>query len=277
MIPVLVSSRKHNGKDGWKFITPVQAAQLLESSTQQRPLIEFRARAIAADISASAWRPNGESLVFDDKGRAIDCQHRLRACVLANKTIEAYCVFDVPSTYFASFDQGKARSGSDLAALLHFKNYVIVSAMARIAIDHADGMLGKQRNGRLANETIRLFLTRHRDRLAAAADAIVKHQHGIRKLTPLSHVGFVFYVTVESNPAKALEFLDKLSSGVGLAKGDSILLFRDRMTKLDGDRHVVKGDHKLALLIKAWNSFVRDEHLKCLKWNAETEAFPVFV
>lgn len=276
MVPTLTRSRKQDPRDGWYLITPAQAGALLEHGGKNRPLKEFRAQKIAADILDGAWRPNGESFIFDDKGRPIDCQHRLRGCVLANKPIEGYCVFDIPSKYFPSFDQGAARGGNDLAALLDFANANLVAACTRLAMEYAAESIGKTGRRGMASERLRLYMERNRERLTTAVSTTVKFRTGIVKLIPLSHAAFVYYMNMEAHSRQALEFLEKLSSGAGLHKGDSLLLFRQRMTDLVGEKHKLRQDDKLALIIKTWNAFLAGKPIALLRWKRDVEAFPRF-
>ncbi len=266
--------RRPGPRDGWYEITPSQAQYLLERGAKNRPLREFRAQQIAAEIQAGTWRPNGETLIFDEKGRVVDGQHRLRAAVLANRAIVAYCVFDIPVKFFSSFDQGAARGGNDLAALMGFENYNNIAAVARLALLYSDGMLGKTGYGKIANERLRLYMERNRDKLNDAVAVTVSRRKGLTKLIPLSHPGFLYFVTSEAQNGRATEFLDKLATGAGLKKGDSLLLFRQRMTDLIGEKHALKQDQKLALLIKTWNAYIHDKPLGTLRWKSDVEAFP---
>lgn len=271
----LVRSRKADPRNGCYFITPAQAADLLEHGAKNRPLREHRAQSIADEILAGAWKVNGESIVFDDKGRLVDGQHRLRACELANKTIEVFCVFGIPSKYFASFDQGHGRGGNDIAALMEFRNANCIAACARLVIEFTDGTIAKT-GIRMPNERLRAYMDRNREALTSAVDAVLKVQTGIRKLIPLSHAAFVYYMNASAHGDRALEFLEKLSTGAGLHKGDAVLLFRQRMTDLIGEKHVLRQMDKLALIIKTWNAFLVNKPLGVLRWKSDVEPFPRF-
>ncbi len=266
--------KKPGPRDGWYEISPAQATYLLERGAKNRPLNEHRAQRIAAEILAGTWRPNGETLIFDDKGRLIDGQTRLRACVLANKSILCYCVFDIPDRYFPSLDQGAPRGGSDTVALMDFANYNCVAAVIRLAIQYADSALGRGKNQVVSNERVRLYAQRNKERLNTAVAFIHRHRKGLVKLIPISHAAFLYYAVSETKNDQAMDFIEKLASGAGLKKGDGLLLFRQRMTDLIGEKHALRSDHKLALLIKTWNAYIGDRAVGTLKWSSEVEAFP---
>lgn len=267
--------RKPTASDGWWEISPAEAQKLLETAAKNRPLRDFRAQTIGADITARRWRENGESVVFDDRGRLLDGQHRLRGCVLANMPIIVYCVHGVSSAAFASFDQGTPRGGSDLASLMDFENASTVAAAARLAIVYADGTLGKTGHGRLPQDVLKLYFKRHADELTASISRVVQHRNGIVKLIPLSHAALLYYLVNTAHRQEADEFLEKLATGTGLHKGDALLLFRHRMHELRGEKHRLSQVEKLALLIKTWNAFHSKKSVGVLRWRREVEPFPV--
>jgi len=267
--------RKPSPKDGWYEITPTSAQSILDGRAKNRRLREFRAQRIAADIASGAWRENGESIIFDEKVRCIDGQTRLRACVLANAPIVAYCVFDVPYQVFPSLDQGKSRTGSDLAGLMGFKNETCVAAVARLAMLYADGTIGATgAKAVVHNDKLRAYMSRNREELSASVAEAYQRRNGIVKLIPMSQAAFIHYAAATRHPAEAEDFLDKLATGAGLKRDDAILKFRDRMRELAGKKHKLLALEKLALLIKTWNFYVNQKSPGCLKWNRDLELFP---
>lgn len=266
--------RKPDPRDGVYRITPAVAASLIANGAKNRPLRQARAQRVADAIIAGDWRTNGETIVFDEKGRLTDGQHRLRGCVLADRDIEVYCVFGIPSKYFASFDQGASRGGDDIAAIMEFQHASLVAACARLAIKYSDGTLASGVTEKVPAEALRLYMQRRRDALMVSAGATSRLAAGLKKLVPLSHVTFLYYMTFEPCPEKAMEFVDKLSTGTGLKKGDAILLFRDRMNGMVGEKHILRTSHRIALLIKTWNAFLDNKPIHLLRWKSDSEVFP---
>lgn len=265
-------------RDGWYEITPSNAQQQLDNGSRNRPLSEFRAQKLAAEIQAGRFRENGESVIFDPQGRLLDGQHRLRACVLANKPITTYCVFGIPNSYFASLDQGKIRGGGDLAALMDFSNYNTVAALARIAIRYADGTFGKTgRESVVSAETLAIYMKHNRTNLESAVGAVAKYTAGIRKITPLPHPAFVYYANLPDEDGRAMEFVESIATGAGLGKNDVRLMFRQRMLDLVGQKHTLTQEHKLALLIKTWNAYRAGTKVGVLRWRPVDEPFPRLV
>ena len=67
-------------------ITPAVAADWLGKSNNVRGLNPHRARELALQMESNDWELNGESIKFDTKGDLVDGQHRLKACVMSNKS-----------------------------------------------------------------------------------------------------------------------------------------------------------------------------------------------
>lgn len=261
-------------RDGRYSITPLMAQEILDHGWKNRKLTEARAQRIANDIAAGKFRSNGESIVFDEKSRLLDGQHRLRAVLLANRPVELYCIFGIPSKYFPTFDQGKMRTGSDIASAMGFQNSSCVGAIVHLALLEEDGVWKSGLTQPVSRDRLTRYLETHRVELEGAAHQTVKHRKGIEKLTPMGRVAFIVFRQGTEHPSEMSDFLDKLSTGIGLKKGDAILLYRNRMLELIGNRNRLSGPEHFALLIKTWNAHLSHTPLGVLKWNKETEAFP---
>ncbi len=270
--------RPPDPRDGWYEITPAEAQWILDHGAKNRPLKESRARRYCADIKAGIFKPNGESAIFDERDRCVDGQHRMLGIVLAQKPAVIYCVFGVPSKYFASIDQGSLRSGGDIAGTMGFTNYSMVAAIAHLAIGYTDGSLASTGpSAKIPGDALRLYMERHRERLELTAAETLKHRTGIVRLVPISHAGFVYFMNPDAGRAMLDDFLEKLATGAKLHKGDALLLFRQRMLDLIGQKHQLTQKEKVAFIIKTWNAFRANRPLGALKWNSAVETFPQFV
>lgn len=263
---------RRDPRDGWYEIGPKDAIDLLANSRNNRTLSEWRAQHLCGQILEGHWRENGETVIFDAKGRLLDGQHRLRGIILANRAIVTLCVFGVPEIFFATMDQGANRSGAHLAGIMHFENASVVAGVGRLAIWREENKLGKTGKGKLDSETLRLYLKQHAVALAESVGRAVKLR-GLIRLVPMSQAAFLHYMT-RQHP-RAMEFLDQLANGTNLHKGDAVLVFRHRMLATAGARHTLHhgSDEPLALLIKAWNSFLVRKPLTLIRWTTD-EAFP---
>jgi len=123
---------------------------------------------------------------------------------------------------------------------------------------------------------MKVFMERHREQLQDAAEMLIQFQAGLRGFISFSHACFVYYMNVKKHKDKVLEFLEKLSSGAGLSKGDPILVLLKRMRDLKGDRHKITSEEKIAFIIMVWNAFLTGDEIKVLRWRSQVDQFPRF-
>lgn len=90
-------------------ISPHQAAMWLQKNENNRKMREDRALALSRAIEDGKFQMTHQSLAFTRSGRLLDGQHRLRACVLANRSITVPVAFNVPETAFPVMDAGLIR------------------------------------------------------------------------------------------------------------------------------------------------------------------------
>ncbi len=85
----------HNGKN----------RKLRQKSTWQRYI---------NDMVNGDWLLTGESIIFDEDGTLVNGQHRLHACVAANRNFDSVVVYGVdPTVAFLAIDQGIGRTSDD--------------------------------------------------------------------------------------------------------------------------------------------------------------------
>lgn len=122
------------GQDMVSTITPKAAADLLERNKNIRRLSKRRVSHLAEVIEAEYWEPgNGETIKLDIEGNVVDGQHRLAACVMADKPIQAFVMVDIPSV--SEVDRASSRT---LAQILHshcnIKGNAVFASVAKNAM-----------------------------------------------------------------------------------------------------------------------------------------------
>jgi hypothetical protein len=247
--------------DGWHEISPAGAIEILEGRIKNRNLSEHVAEFYANSMKNNHWRKNGEPLIFDERCRLLDGQHRLRACILANLPFTSYCIFGVEASAFDTMDQGKTRGASDIATIRNMKNASLVAAIAKLAISSKEGAEAVYSGNKLPNYEVNSYLSRHVAELEAAATFINKYRSKLTSVVNITAAlsGFVFYTARRQDEKLAMEFIEKLATGVGLEKGSPILALRNRLqSPLKGKSNANMGITKTALYgytIKGWCLF----------------------
>lgn len=114
-------------------VTPKMAATWLGDMIQNRPLSRLSVKKYANDMLTGEWAINGETIKFDAKGRLIDGQHRLRACIESGTTFKTYVVRGLEADKaIHSIDSGKSRTKGDFLQFHGFKNANSLAAAAGV-------------------------------------------------------------------------------------------------------------------------------------------------
>jgi len=104
-------------------ITPIIAKNLLAKNPNNRKLNENWALRLAVDIDEGKWALNGETIIIDTDGNVLDGQHRLRAVVIADKSIMVNVARNVLAETKTTIDIGKSRTLADILTLSGNKNH----------------------------------------------------------------------------------------------------------------------------------------------------------
>jgi hypothetical protein len=98
-------------------ISPAMAERFLKTNHNNRRVNQMHVKALASAMQREEWIVNHQGIAFDQAGRLIDGQHRLKAIILSQKTVpimvSKYCD---PNSYLV-LDIGKKRSFSDTTGL----------------------------------------------------------------------------------------------------------------------------------------------------------------
>lgn len=115
-------------------MTPQWAQELLDrQSFKNRPLRKNVVARYAREMAAGRWRLTHQGLLIDiDTNEVVDGQHRLHACVVAQKPFETVLTFmDGAAALFPSVDQGTKRSPGDTLAMIDVPDATKTAAALR--------------------------------------------------------------------------------------------------------------------------------------------------
>lgn len=258
---------------GIYLVTPEVAARWLKCNTHNRIARALQIDAWARDMLAGKWRFNGDAFVFGTDGVLLDGQHRLHAVQAAGRPILAVVVTGVAPRAQETIDTGVKRTFGDQLQLRGVPNAKNAAALVmKIWLWRNDGIrwsLQKPTTAELFDvfadvPDVHVDLQR-----AAAARSAIK--------APASVYGLASHLFRAIDEADAETFFDRLSSGVGGAEGDPVLVLRKRLIANAGARLKLGDAELLALIIKAWNHFRAGTRIKVIAWQAggtNAEAFP---
>ena len=264
-----------NGKVTVKdeLITPERAAKLLLEVKNVRTARQDHVHCLALAMKSGIWELNGDTIKLDHDGAVIDGEHRLRACIEAERPFRTLMAYGIKES--ATIDTGsRHRSIVQLIAHEGMKYASVVSVIARTAllVEDTDSLERLNVSGLKNNLTVqrvKAYVDKHKSALEEAAARAFPAAAAIRLST--GGLGYLAYVAA-SNP-KLDTFLESLRTGEGLRKGNPAYALRERALKRGRAR--VPTPDAFALIFKAWNAYVRNEPMQQLKWIGIKEQIPL--
>lgn len=258
-------------------ITPEIAEKLLAQNSSNRKVSQRNLDVIKESMSRGEWVLNGEAIKVDRKGKVLDGQHRLMACLETGTTFKTLVVYGLPDAAQDSMDTGKSRTLADVLSIRGYKNAAALAAIV-VAIMRAErwGIRAGAINQRGNPITIKQAMARIEVEpdLTELPTIVMQHPRvGISSRT----AGLLYYVLTGIDPDDAQYFFDKLLTGEGLERGNPILTLRNQLINLKSERGQKKQDYIAALAIKAWNKFRDGEKSSVLRFTpggANPEAYP---
>lgn len=275
--------RPPDSRDGWYRFTPESSARLLAEAKaegiQNRRLSAAGLDRLSADMSSGDYTPNGESMVFSDRGFCIDGQHRLQSCVTSGSPFISYVVFvaEVTDRVIESFNCGKTRTNANRLGMRGVKHEDTVGSLIRklVQYDHARASGFWPRGFSISARTFLRVQEDHAKEIDAACEVALRYSSALRGLVAPSMVALTYFQAARLDEVKAQEFIHKLASGEALEPLSPILLLRRRLVQDSTRKARLPEAEVVALCITAWNAFHAGRLIKVLKWTSGTP-FPVF-
>lgn len=270
--------QKPHEKDGVYEIGPDSAAEILAGAEKNRPYKNVNVSRISEALKRGGWTYNGEALIFNEHGNLIDGQHRLAACVRAQKPITSYCVFGVPAKVgvFDTIDGGIARGAADLLAMAGVGNYVACAATVRTVLAYEIYKCGRSETFMLSYGLDRRVVRLRYEKDPAGFDLSTYASRPLAMSKILNgRVAALLHYETLAVPAQRDKFMNSLLTGEGLAKNSPILKLRNRLTVERRPGEKIAATFQAAITTKAWNAFLRGkEEVGLLRWDAR-EKFPL--
>lgn len=277
-------------------VTPAMAAKWLQTMVNNRTLSQAKAIEYAVAMDDDRWVINGETIKFDADGRLFDGQHRLQACVLADKPFKSYVAYGISDQdAFSTVDVGKNRSHGDVFSIAGYPSSNLTSGAALLIYQYKNKQFGPGgstnrrytkgskailkkldrlpvKGATVSKEELLNFAAPFKERLIAA----VRFAENVkaRKLLSSGMVAGCYFLMCEKAEEDATRFWVDLCEGVGLSGSDPVYWLRERLLNNMAAPNKLQRGAILMLVFKAWNKRRANEKTKTLKL-IEGEEFPV--
>lgn len=256
-------------------VTPKEATIWLDTkNAHNRPISQSTVERYTQEIKAGRWKSNGQAICFSTTGQLMNGQHRLKAVVAANKSIETLIVWGVEDSAFDTIDDGNKRSLGDVFAVSGEQNPKLLSAGVRFLWVYATGQIATRdlRRGTIATKPIlEDTLKKHPGmRQSTKFYCLIKSRPG-GLLIPAGMAIGLHYLFSLVDEKKSDEFFNVVQSGIGLTEGHPILALRARL--IAGQKESSTQLTRSAIYFYAvttWNSFVSGEPLRRLAFVQDT-------
>jgi len=250
-------------------VSPAEATLWLDTkNAHNRPISQSTVDRYAQEIKAGRWVHNGSAIVFSDTGQMLNGQHRCKAIIAANKSIETLIVWGVKDSAFDTIDDGNKRSLADVFAVGGEQNPALLSAGVRFLWVYATGQIATRdlRKGTIATKAVledtlkKHPLLRHSTKFYS----LLKQRPGGLLVSAGMAIG-LHYLFALVDEKKADEFFNVLQSGIGLMEGHPILALRARLISAKKESSSrLTNSATYFYIVTTWNSFVADQPLKRL-------------
>lgn len=240
-------------------MNPGVAAELLKRNPENRP-IKWKSQLYAADMRAGRWAFNGEPIILSREGLVNDGQHRLSAIIESNTTHDMMFVFGLDRDSRLTVDQGAARGAGDYLGMGGRKNAMNLAAIAKAVLSFEAGDGRKLSANSITNAEI-LARCEHDSQMEVATDYAVSVYRYTRPFAAPKIIGTAFYLLSEVNPIDARIFMDRVSIGEGLKRGDPAYAVRDALLSLGKTSTAAK----LEVILRGWAAYRTNRPLKLAK------------
>lgn len=266
-------------------ITPEDAAKILSDNTNKksgkienyRNLTPATFKSYKSQMEDGVWFLNSHTIAFDTKGKLVDGQHRLSACVASGRPFKSIIVEGVKSSVVKTIDGGKPRV---LADHLKYEGGKIDDehAMADYANEVAIALRlvwlrigGKKVSGGGKFDPVQAirFHKQHEaisESVAFVMDVNKENEGILRRCMSLGYLAGLHYLFRSSGATGADTKADKFIRLLALdEKLTAVPVITNLHKILTGERKKeakLSRDGKVGLIVKAWLAYVSNETVK---------------
>lgn len=252
-------------------ISPIQAQRYLEHNKKNRRLNEGVVNFYLDQMRKDQWLPTGDTIKFAINGDLLDGQHRLAAIAKHTEPVDVFVAENIEPEAFKVIDTGKSRSAGDVVRMTGMKNAYTVAGTVRAILLYKLGRYysaNKKKEAKgVSNTDILEFIDKH----PRVGEIVVYVQNLCYQFpyVPASGLAMLYYVLSAKNQTKADTFFGKYGTGIDLSERSPIKGLRDRLMRDPQNKTKLTYRDKLALVIFAWNAYLKGKELGIIKIHGE--------
>lgn len=254
-------------------ISPYTATMYLKDAGKNRKLSEKKVQDYAKQMADGEWVLNGEPIIFGKSGKLIDGQHRLRAVIYANTTVQMLVVRGVDDEYFDSIDSGKSRSLQDVFSCNEVTNSQLVSSIVKkyyIMCNNPQSCFFRDYSHATASRKRMIEIYHRHAQTFDFAAQFGANMYAKKRLASSANIGaiYAYLMLVKEHEQDKIEeffwFLFSNKEAATIPAYSAALEVRNRIISaaLAGKRFEPKTLQNMFAI--AWNSFIENKEVKKL-------------
>lgn len=258
-------------------VTPEKAKEWLTVNNNNRKPSEERITSLAKQIAEDKYILCPDAIAFDINNRLINGQHRLFACVKANKAIQSIVLINAPVDTFMITDTGMKKSGKHALDTLGYVKTSALSAAARIVanmIANGGPYEGWQTTRNVPPNEVVAAVEAYPDLGTYVAEGErLTNSHDKLNTTGTVLAVSLWYAAQHGCQEGLLAFLTKAANQIGLEEQSPALALRRRLANQTGGRTWMNNRDNMAWCLKAFILHREGKKCQTLVWK-DSESFP---
>ena len=259
-------------------ISPVIARRLLDNTDSkiQRKLTRTHVLKLAEEMKKGRFQLNGISIKQDQIGNIIDGQHRLNACIEANKPFKTDFVKGLKTETIETIDIGaRARTLTDVLEISHRQNYKYgthMSATIKFIYAFGNGVYSKAGVGtratNLSGKEFLIWIDKNPKIIDFVAETMRMRANGDKIIKASIFCGLKWILDGYNKP-ESDKFFQMLSDGIGIDNMSPIFALRKRImaSKFSRVTKAYKMSQKelLCSIVQTWNNYLSCKRIKTFR------------
>jgi hypothetical protein len=262
-------------------IHPAQAEKWLETSPGNRVIHQREVNSLIADIERGNWQPTVGPIHLDAHGRLRNGHHRCWAISLSGKTVENIVVRNASEAEIDAVDNGAKRTPGDTLAFAGYDNSKRLAESLSCLWRWENGYQPGDNPGAVArgldklgfsNEVARTYAPLH-PKMQESVQYVIDNPM-LKRLGAPALLAFCHYVICQANPQQGAEFFHCVVNMIYLqGTKDPVYHLRHRLESSKTTRKFRLARTELcALVIKAYNKWLKGEPVQALGWSSRPTA-----
>lgn len=265
----------------YEDIDPILAALYLEQNIEPEEGVGDSNRKTSADMVAKwahqmvkgNWRPTPEGIGFDVNGHLIEGQHRLKAIVEAGKVkpnlvVPMLVARNLPVDAKYVINIGRRRTMADFVTMNGRDKARLTAATVRLCLSYERGleMYAEWKGVDYTPQDYVDFLNNPGNRFLGDALRLAKSTGKNSDLKDSPAAAGLFLTARIWGYETAYNFFEQVQIGANIPERSPAYALRS-VLRSGRTRHAYDGIQELALYVKAFNRFLRDEPSEFLMWR----------